>query len=237
MNVDLDLILYAVIAVVILTRLWSVLGTRNDGDIERPNPFAVPADDKKSGQTQDAAFAANPRPGDRPNDRPGNRPVLLKTFQAAPASLAGGLEQVKQLDPAFDEKQFLQGARAAFTMIIEDFAQGDMARSERFLAPAVLAHFRAALEARRQAGQTLENKIDGIAEAEIIAARTDGKQAYLTVRFVSRQQTTLRDAAGQTIGGSGNSSGDKLDEVTDIWTFVRDTASIDPNWQLASTGD
>jgi len=44
------------------------------------------------------------------------------------------LSKIKALDPTFDEKQFLQGARAAFTTIIEDFAKGDLSRSARFWA-------------------------------------------------------------------------------------------------------
>src|SRR5271155_5521026 len=129
---NLDIILYAIIAVVLLARLWSVLGRRNDDEKQRPNPFVIPApgpqDDKKP------ALA----PGQQGT---AETPVLLQPFHAAPASLAGGLEQIKTLDPSFDEKVFLQGARSAFTMIVEDFAKGDMNRIGRLLGPDVLPHF------------------------------------------------------------------------------------------------
>ena len=30
--------------------------------------------------------------------------------------------------------------------------------------------------------------------------------------------------------------GDKVADITDVWTFARDTTSRDPNWKLVGTG-
>jgi predicted lipid-binding transport protein (Tim44 family) len=141
------------------------------------------------------------------------------------------LAHIKEADPAFDEKQFLQGARAAFTMILGDFAKGDLADSARLLGPAVLPQFRAAIDARRAAAETMEHKLVAIREAECVAAKFDNGTANVTVRFVSEQESALRDAHGTIIGGSG----DKVEEITDLWTFARNAKSADPNWILVET--
>ncbi len=215
-----DIIIYAFIAVVLLARLWTVLGRRNDSDTQRPNPFIAPPP-----KDETAPVPERIRSGEAP-------PVVLPAFKAAPASLAGGVEQIKALDPSFDEKQFLQGARQAFAMIVEDFAKADMSRITRLLGPNVLPHFLNAIEARRAAGQTMESKVVSIRDAETAAAKVDGTKAILTIRFVSEQENALRDSGGQVIGGEAG----RVEEITDLWTFARDTKSSDPNWILVETG-
>jgi predicted lipid-binding transport protein (Tim44 family) len=218
---SLDIIIYAVIAIIILARLWTVLGNRNENDRERPNPFSTPP--VPPAGTEDEKFATS---ATRPQI-----PGLLRPVQAAPASLAGGLEQIKALDPSFDEKQFLQGARTAFASIVEAFSKGDLAPCASFLGPDVTTRFHAAIEARREAGQVMETKIQRVKDAETAAAKTDGTRAIITVRFVSDQENVLRDSFGKVIGGAEGKAG----EVVDLWTFARDTKSPDPNWQLVET--
>lgn len=218
---DYDIIIYAVIAIIVLARLWSVLGQRGGEDRERPNPFSAPppvTPDTAGGNGQTI-------------QPPAEMPLLLRPTQPAPASLAGGLAQIKEADPAFDEKQFLQGARAAFTVILNDFAKGDLSESARLLGTTVLPHFREAIEARRAAGQSMEIKLAAIREAECVAAKMDGSEARITVRFVSEQESALRDAGGKIVGGSDG----KVEEITDLWTLARDTKSPDPNWVLVET--
>ena len=218
---DLDIIIFAIIAVVIFMRLWTVFGRRNDNEPQRPNPFTPPP----RPQEDDASFRAKPIPQKEVGLLPS--PV----FKAAPASLAGALEQIKAQDPSFDEKGFLQGARVAFTMIVEDFAKSDMSRIDRLLGPEVLKHFQNAIDMRREAGQTMESKILRIIDTETASARLDDTNARITVRFISEQVNILRDKAMQIIGGEVG----KSEMVTDLWTFGRDTKSANPNWLLVET--
>jgi predicted lipid-binding transport protein (Tim44 family) len=56
--------------------------------------------------------------------------------------------------------------------------------------------------------------------------------AQLTVRFVSQMISVTRDKAGTIVDGNP----DKVADITDVWTFARDTTSRDPNWKLVGTG-
>jgi predicted lipid-binding transport protein (Tim44 family) len=221
MTLSYDLIIYAIIAVLILAKLWSVLGQRNTEDRERPNPFAAPP-------PMAPGPNLSPVAGSQPQ---AEVPLLLKPPVHAPASLAGGLAQVKESDPAFDEKQFLQTARTAFTLILRDFAKGDLSESTKLLGPTVLPHFRKAIEERVAASETMEHKLHAIREAECVSAKIEDNRAIIAVRFVSEQESTLRDSAGNIIGGSEG----KLEEITDIWTFARDAKPTDPTWILVET--
>ncbi len=145
--------------------------------------------------------------------------------------MAGALDQIRAQDPSFDEKKFLEGARAAFQKIVGCFAAGDLSPVERFLGPAVRQPFLKAIEARRAAGQTLENRIERIAAVDIVAAKLEGTVATLSVEFVSHQVNVLRDASGQIIDGAAS----QAEEVRDLWVFSRDVQSANPNWQLIET--
>lgn len=215
-----DIIIYGLIAVVLLARLWAVFGRRNEEDRQRPNPFATPA--------------PNPRRDDGVIVRPGSSGAddaqmpALPPLLAAPMSLAGALERVKQLDSGFDEKQFLQEARKIFADVVAAFAKGDLSTVQDRLGPSVLPGFQAAVDARVKAGETLDNKITRMHDTEVNAARTDDKCAYITVRFVSEQQNILRDASGIIVSGAPG----KTEEIIDLWTFARDAKS---GWQLVET--
>ncbi len=219
---DTDTIIYAVIAVVVLSRLWSVLGRRNEEDGERPNPFAAPEQSSAPARDDESPSSAA---------KPSELPPLLRPLRAAPDSLAGGLERIKELDSTFNEKQFLQGARAAFTMVVEDFFKGDLTDSEKILSPQVRKSFQDAIEARRQAGQVITHKLENLKEVECAAARTNDKKAIITVRFISEQTNIVHDAQGALISGEEG----KIEEIIDLWTFARDTTSPDPNWSLIET--
>lgn len=217
---DMDIIITAIIAAILLGRLWMVLGRRNDGEIQRPNPFAslIPKD------SDDETFAAK-----KAEDA---KIFLPPVFKHSPASVAGGLEQIKARDNTFDEKTFLKIVGANFTKIIDAFAKGDIEVLSPLLMPDVLALFQKAIANRKANNQIAESQVIRIKEAETIAARLEGDKAFLTVKFFSDQENILRDDKGNIIGGELG----KSEEIVDSWVFVRDVTKPDAPWLLAQTG-
>jgi len=216
-----DIIIYGVIAVVLLARLWAVLGRRNEEDPQRPNPFTTPAPDPAE-DSGAAIQRAQPR---------SNAQTPFTPIPVAPMSLAGALDQIQQLDSSFDEKQFLQDAKTIFTNVVGAFAKGDLSGVQNRLGPGVLPHFAAAINTRKKAGETLENKVNRIREAEVTAARTGDNQTVITVRFVSEQENILRDASGNIVSGAPG----KPEEITDLWTFERNAENPKTGWQVVET--
>jgi predicted lipid-binding transport protein (Tim44 family) len=220
MQVDPYIVVYAIIAVLILARLWKVLGRRNDTDTdtERPDPFGAPVPSTTS--------KFNPFSSGK---------VLTEgvtpKFAHPPQSLMGKLEQIKSVDAVFDEKAFLRGAKDAFGRIVAAFAAGDLSPVVKLLGPKVAPHFQAAIDARKSANQTMKSSIARFKDAETIAAELSGTLAVITVRFVSDQENILRDASGRVIGGAEG----KVEEITDVWSFSRDLKSDNPDWMLVET--
>jgi predicted lipid-binding transport protein (Tim44 family) len=148
-----------------------------------------------------------------------------------PYSLAAGIAQIQANDPTFDEKGFLQGAKAAFGMIVTAFAQGDTPTLRPLLSDDVYDNFAAAIRSRQAAGESLETRVADIRDADLIEARMEGRTAFVTIKFISEQINVTRNNAGAVIDGDP----EHPLEVVDIWTFARNTRSRNPNWTLIET--
>ncbi len=233
----LDIIFLAMVAGFIFFRLRSVLGRRTGN--ERPPDRR---DDRISngGESGDDNVVALP---DRGNFRgEGGESADVRedvnaraeeeaALWAEDSPVGAGLTKIKLADHNFEPSQFTEGAKAAYEMIVDAFATGDKEALQPLLSEQVYDNFVSAIDDREDRGHTLETKIVAINAAEIVEAEMKGKNAEVTVKFVSEMVSVTRDEDGEVL--SDQPGGTR--EVTDIWTFARDTRSRDPNWQLIET--
>jgi predicted lipid-binding transport protein (Tim44 family) len=232
-EVDIYTIIFLALAVFIFLRLRNVLGQRTGN--ERP-PFDRAARNSLPG-TPDASVV--PMPG-KVIDQPPPLPTTEMTSSterwkgiAEPGTpLAQGLDAIAALDSSFDPKHFLSGARSAYEMIVLAFANGDRRALRELLSSDVYESFEAVIKDRERHEQKTETRFVSIDKAELAGAELRDRIAQLTVRFVSQMISVTRDKAGTIVDGNP----DKVADVTDIWTFARDTTSRDPNWKLVGTG-
>jgi predicted lipid-binding transport protein (Tim44 family) len=220
----IDILIFAMIAAFLVYRLKSVLGRRHGEERQRPNPYAArPGQQGTRGE----------RPADNivqlPERVPPAEPVARRA--EGPLSLAESIAMVRSADPSFDEKQFLEGARMAFGMVVGAFAAGDTATLRPLLSDEVYGNFASAIEERRRRGEVLETGIEQIADADVVEADLQGRTALITVRFVSHQVNVTTAADGSVVDGDPA----QAVEVVDLWTFARDIQSRDPNWMLVET--
>jgi len=210
-----DIILFAMVAAFLVLRLRSVLGRRTGS--ERP---------------RDAVLRRADAPTDKVVTLQGRNPPRPPVVTAPPAdAVAAGLERIRSGDPGFDASQFLEGARAAFELIVGAFAAGDKERLRSLLSDEVYTPFTAAIDERAAAGERLETRIIGLKRLDITEATLTGRIARVTVKFVSDQINVLRAHDGSIVDGDPEHAVEK----TDFWTFARDVRSSDPNWVLEAT--
>jgi len=228
-----DIILFAAIAAFLVLRLRSVLGKRT-GHEQRPgqDPFQPSQQRQQQGQDDSKGDRDKvvPMPG-RGDDNAVTDEELKKAAEKAETPLSAGLTQIKLADRDFDEDGFAEGAKGAFEMVVNAYAQGDRKTLRQLLANDVYGDFEQAIDEREKAGQTLETTLVNIREAEIIEAELQNRTAFVTVKFVSEQINVLKDAEGNVVEGDA----EQVLDVTDIWTFARNTRSRDPNWTLVAT--
>ena len=228
MNLDMVMIVFLVLAVFIVFRLRSVLGQRTGHErppVEpvRPDPIRTTGNDNvipMPGRKDDAAFEPPPPP-----------PFRWKGFAEEGTSLAAGFDAIAAVDRNFDPGTFSTGAKAAYEMIVNAYNAGDRKTLKNLLSREVYDSFVQAIGDREGRGETVQANFVSLDKADITAATLQGRTAQVTVRFVSQVISAIKDRAGTVIEGSP----DKIEEVTDSWTFSRDTGASDPNWRLVAT--
>lgn len=217
-----DIIILAFIAGFLVLRLRRVLGRRDGHEGGYHDQFRDREDADNASQTDDNVVHLPDRSED-------GDPADLDINSDDPVS--AGLVQVRVADPSFDPQGFAEGAKMAFEMILNAFASGDRKTLKGLLSPDVYKNFDDAIGEREAAGEQLEDTLVGIRSSEIVEASMDGHHSVITLKFVSEQISALRDADGNIVDGNPN----EVIDVTDYWTFSRDTRSSDPNWTLIGT--
>ena len=145
----------------------------------------------------------------------------------------GGVRALIAADRSFDVPQFVEGAKAAYKMVLEAFWRGDRHELEWLCDADVLSSFGEAIAAREAAGHVLDNRLVRIEKAQIVDASVNGRIAEVSLRFEADIAAVTRDKDANVVAGS------LTDAVStnDIWTFTRDLRSTDPNWKLSETDE
>lgn len=214
-----QLIVLAAVAIFLILKLRSVLGTR-DGFEQPPARDDQAGMDSRRRPTPAAIDASDPD---------------ITDHVPAQSPQAEALRQMKQAEPSFGLAEFLGGARGAYEMIVVAFEKGELDRIRPFLGQEVEESFAAAIAERADKGLSIEPNFAGIREVVLQDARYDSatRFAELTVRFVGELSVVVRDKAGRIVEGSPT----EIKRQRDIWTFERQMGAADPNWQLVATGD
>ncbi len=215
------IVVLAMIAAFLGLRLWSVLGKHGqDGD----TPLLPRRDEAPR-----TAPAAALRAGDADATRGAAPAIPLPTVYEPQAEL--GIRALLQAEKGFDVGRFIHGAREAYKAILEAFWRGDRDALRSLTTPESFEAFDAAITAREERGERLENRVVYIEKAVIVDAAADRQTARLVVHFVADIAAVTRDAEGKVIAGS------LTDAVVteDVWSFVRRVGDASPDWQLDET--
>lgn len=224
-DVTVEIVILALIAAFLGLRLYSVLGRRAEHEEEViQGRFDAGADGKAALPPR----AAAPQTGDRPLN-----PPQLRELQGILPVAERSLREIAAVDRRFDITSFLAGAQGAYRMVLEAYWRGDKEELGQLCDSDVYEGFAAAIDARQQAGESLENRLVRIEDAIITAASYDAPMARVTVRFTADIAAVTRDAKGAMIAGSLTDAV----EATDLWTFSRNLRSDVPDWLLDETDE
>ncbi|MEP1577256.1 Tim44/TimA family putative adaptor protein [Roseibium album] len=222
------------LAVFILFRLRSVLGKRTGNERPPFDPYSKPEQPNEQTNGQDNVIPLpnqTDQPAEMSQESAQGGDVVIDKVAPEGSALNSALKQILSVDRSFEPQEFLQGARAAYEMIVMAFADGDKKALKNLLSSDVYEGFVGAIEDREKRGETIESTFVGIDKAEIVEAALKTSTAQVTVKIHSQLISATRDKEGEVVDGDPA----KVTEVVDIWTFARDTMSRDPNWKLVAT--
>jgi predicted lipid-binding transport protein (Tim44 family) len=212
------IVILALVALFIGLRLYSVLGERTGHEQQ---PILKPAD-------------PDARVEPRPAQPAAAAPTTQEDADTAYLPMAGpGVRAILAADPSFDVARFLEGAKAAYRIILEGFWKGDLDGIKGHVDDHVFETFSTAVEQRTKDGLKLDNRLVAVDQAVISEAALERGVALVTVRFEADIAAITRNAEGEVVAGSLSDAV----QTRDLWTFRRDTGSRDPNWLLIETDE
>ncbi len=184
-----DIIIFAVIAVFIIYRLRGVLGKRTGFQ-------------KKTTQVE---------LGKKETEEPPNKLPQLKDSEKK-------LEIVYKKVSSFDHKDFLEGAKKAFEIIITSFNKGDKNTLKNLVSKDVYTTFEGAIDSgsNNPSSQFYSLVVDGIDYAKV-----ERSKITIAVNFVSEQ-----------ILGDNE---EKVVKNKDTWVFQKPINSNNSAWTLVAT--
>ena len=184
-----DIIIFAAIAAFIIYRLRSVLGKRTGY--------------QKDNSEKEIIQKAN-------NEKDIKIPSLLDNELK--------LESVYKLVPNFNHKQFLDGAKKAFEIIITSFNNGDKKTLKDLVSNDVYLTFEKAINenSNNPSSQFYSLVIDGVEDAKV-----ENNTISISINFISEQML--------------NNDEGKIIKNKDTWTFEKLVSSSSPKWTLIQT--
>jgi predicted lipid-binding transport protein (Tim44 family) len=206
------MIIFAFLAIFVLWRLRSVLGERT-GLENKPDDRVVPFP---------SASSSPPRAA---ND------ARWADFAERGSAVWTGLDDIARAQPEFAPRSFLDGASAAYEMVVQAFSRGDEAALRSLTSDEVFSSFKGALDERNRRGETLQTTFVGFNSVKIVEARVERPNALMAVRFDSQFVTVTHDKDGAVIEGDPT----KPSNIVDVWTFARSNDASGPNWTLVAT--
>ena len=213
MHIDAITIIFVFLAAFVLWKLRGVLGEREGFEQKFDN----------------APPARAPAPGAPPQISPTELEWADCAERGGP--VWRGFEEISRAQRDFSPKKFLDGARAAYEMIVQAFSRGDEDSLRALTSPDVLAGFKSALEERKARGETMQTTLVGLNDAKIVEARVEKTLAVIAVQFDGQFVTATHGSDGALIEGDPSTPA----HVIDIWTFARPHDATSPNWTLVAT--
>ncbi len=227
---DFGTIFFLVAAVIIFYQLRSVLGRRT-GHERRPfDPYSR-RDSANDAEGPADNIVALPKRKKQGADDADGRYFDIDQYAKPGTAINKGLRAIKDADASFAPKNFLEGAKTAYEMIVMAFANGDRKTLKNLLSREVYDGFVEAINGREARDEKVQSSFVGISKADIVGAEMKDGEAHVTIRLVSELISATLDKSGEVIDGDPET----VAEVKDVWTFARDTRSRDPNWKLVAT--
>jgi len=213
------IVILALVALFVGLRLYSVLGERTGHEQQQPIPKAA-----------------------EPDSQPAQRVVQPGSSGVADVDSAGmafvptagpAVRALLAADSSFDVARFLDGAKAAYRLILESFWKGDLAAIRGHVDDHIYDSFASAVAQREKDGLKLDNRLVAVEQAVIAEASLERNIAAVTVRFEADIAAVTRDKGGAVVAGSLSDAV----QTRDLWTFRRDISQHDPNWLLIETDE
>jgi len=201
-----EVIIWAALATVVCVMMYSILGKQVGKGPDEPLNLdkILKGKDSNNGQNSSNVVPLTPK---------------AKTM----------FSPILAIDPNFTENHFIDGAKAAYSMILEAFANGDKELLKSLLTDDVYLVYEDAINVRESKNYRQVTDLGRLKSAKVHAVKMDGAIARIHVIYEAELTSALLNEAGDVVEGDP----DVLSSISEIWEYERNLKSSEPNWHLA----
>lgn len=218
-----DLLLLIIFVVFIISRFMSYKLPRDDNKKNKPGqkPGGQPGPgqpkDPRAGNVVPLTQQEKPQKPNRQSPKPQFSPEEIEKIE--------GVEKIRAVDPSFNEKEFKQGAKQAYMLYWQAVAEGDEETIANLVAPRLFDSALETIETLEEQGRHRVTRIDKFDDMSIVDTRVSGRTALIDLKYtVTQAQSDVKTDTSTTEA--------KAKKVTTVWTWARNLADEDPNWEL-----
>ena len=142
-----------------------------------------------------------------------------------------GVDFLIKADPSFNEKEFLEGAKNAFKIIIKAFSDSEIEKLKPLLDYDLLNSFTKSISEREARQERQVSDVLSFKNFEIIKVDINDNLVSITLKIISEQIKYLIDKNDVLVEGNKDHS----EIIKDKWVFERDISTNNPNWKLVET--
>ncbi|USO01670.1 MAG: Tim44/TimA family putative adaptor protein [Alphaproteobacteria bacterium] len=130
--------------------------------------------------------------------------------------------------PEFSPVMFVEGAKKAYVFIVESFAAGQKEVIKPLVSQDLYNTFATIMDAREKKGEVHQHTVNNVRSLRFVDTSFKGKVATITLDIHSFQTHTSKDKDGNPL----YETGEDLEEMWDRWVFSRDTTKAHHSWVL-----
>ncbi len=201
-----DIILFAVIAGVLAIRLYRILGIKSKVIIK-----------KNEDSVQNVVNLNKEKIKEEDKEREN---ISIENGE--------GLQHLKNVQPNFNEADFLSGAEKALPMILEAKYTANKKILISFLEDDIFRIFEKQILDQESKGHTVKNCEISVSERQIQEIKIQENIVYIRVNFKFNEKFIINNSDGSVFLDLSKDG----DEKTVAWTFSRPLESDSPNWKL-----
>jgi len=139
------------------------------------------------------------------------------------------LEALKASNTEFNI--FIEEIKSSFAKIVESFAKSDLKSLKELTSGLIFNNFERAIILRQNSKKTLNSRIIAIDKVDIIKVGKKDDDLSVAIKFASRQINFIMDENNKVIDGAES----QIINLIDNWAFAKNTKLNNSAWQLIAT--
>lgn len=209
----LELIIFAGIAIFLVSKLISILGTTSDDDPTKQHKSRSYFGEARGSGAKEVESVVSTPSVSMPTKRPAHMDMHLNGLivDEHKEDILKGLRGVLDKVPSFTVEKFLKGAKMAFKVIIEAGTNENDAELKELVDMRYIGHFK---EMAQSYGQYQAENSE--VSAKVSEIYMFGNNVFVKVLFAGKNIT------------------DKIKSMHEEWTFTKNAYSEGPTWQLSN---